>query len=361
MISLDMKYTSLYWALRYNEVYLDIHTKNYNDYPIIINAEKQEVDYGNKIIIENYECSKLVRHKDFVILECVDRLLSKGYNPSDILLCGSKNQPDIIVGKISIYCEQWGNDYKNKLDTFDNVRNDEAIILYTSRLVSGLLEYKITIFDKKDKFNYGFFEDDIALFELKPAKAKKIEIENVPDINHFEIFEDEIVRYYGNDKIVKVPNGITTIGASAFWDCNIIEELILPDSLLRIGGDAFYYCKNLNTLTIPRNVWIMGNNPFAGCPNLELKNTSEHFFLENGILYNEDKTNLIHYTISKKDKTFIIPDSVHCLGKHCFYDCNNLELIVIPETVVKFENNPFSGCENLKIKTKAITTMLSKE
>ena len=51
------------------------------------------------------------------------------------------------------------------------------------------------------------------------------------------------------------------------------------------------------------------------------------FVLENGVLYNQDKTNLIHYTISKKDKEFIVPSGVICLGKHCFFACDNFTIL----------------------------------
>jgi hypothetical protein len=94
----------------------------------------------------------------------------------------------------------------------------------------------------------------------------------------------------------------------------------------------------------------MGNNPFAGCPALaEIHNASPCYVLEDGILYDRAKTIIIHYTAAKPDKHFTIPDSVECVGKHCFFACNNLERITIPSSVIRFENNPFSGCERLTI------------
>ena len=93
----------------------------------------------------------------------------------------------------------------------------------------------------------------------------------------------------------------------------------------------------------------MGNNPFAGCPKLVLRNESPYFVLENGVLYDKYKTDLIHYTISKSDKEFAVPGSVICLGKHCFFACDNLEKIIIPESVIRMENNPFSGCTKLSV------------
>ena len=352
MISMDMKYTALYWALRFVENELDVHIKDYRGYTIIIDAEKQSVNYGDKIKVLSNDLRFLKRHKDFVVLECVDRLLLKGYNPTDIVLDGRETCPDIVLnGDIEIYCEQWGKDYLSVTKEF-NPTEDKSI-LYTSRLVSGLLEYKNIIKTNNDTFNYGLFEPNVHLYFLLPQKAKDVVIEQTADIFDYEIFEDELVAYKGKSKVVKVPEGITTIGASAFWNNTFVEEIILPKSLKRLGGDCFYYCTNLKKVNIPSDVWIMGNNPFAGCPNLEIINESPYFVIENGVLYNKDKTNLIHYTISKTDKEFIVPDGVTCLGKHCFFACDNLEKIVVPESVIRFENNPFSGCSKLNVENNS--------
>ena len=83
-ISKDMKYTALYWALRFVETELDVHKKSYNGYEVTIYAEGQEVDFGSKI-----KCNgkyPLITHKSFVVLECVDRLLTDGYLPEQITL-----------------------------------------------------------------------------------------------------------------------------------------------------------------------------------------------------------------------------------------------------------------------------------
>ena len=350
MISMDMKYTALYWALRFVEHDLDMHTKEYGTYKIIIHAERQYAEYGDGICTANATCGELVRHKDFVILECVDRLLKKGLVPSSIRINRDDALPDIIIGDdIAVFCEQWGKDFTGAATTF-KATNYKYSVLYTSRLVSGLLEYKSVILHAGDKYNYGLFEDEAKIDNPSLFKAKEVVIARTNDIVNFEIFEDELISYNGKAKVVCVPEGITTIGASAFWNNTTAEEIILPVSLKRIGGDAFYYCTALKAVNIPVGVWVMGNNPFAGCPKLvTIDNKSPRFVLENGVLYNREKTNLIHYTIAKTNKEFVVPSGVECIGKHAFFACNNLEKITVPKSVIRFENNPFSGCEKLRL------------
>ena len=343
MISMDMKYTALYWALRFVENELDVHVKEYSGYKITIYANEQEVDFGDKIICEQIVGGKTIQqfgkyplnsHKSFVVLELIDRLLNNGYKPESIKVFVDSSIVDVVLDTGNCYaiihCLAWG-DYVGGLELVDA----DYELTYTSRLVSGLLEYKGV-----------YYTDGWELLVGVGSNTSNIDIEASSD---FEIVGDEIITYKGKSKLVKVPEGIITIGASAFWNNTFVEEVVLPKSLKRIGGDCFYYCTNLKKVNIPSEVWIMGNNPFAGCPKLELTNDSLYFVLEDGILYGRDKKDIIYYPINKEVKEYVVPNTVTCIGKHCFFNCDNLERIVIHENVVRFENNPFSGCTKLEV------------
>lgn len=350
MISMDMKYTALYWALRFVEDDLDVHTKRYGKYKITINAEAQSVDYGPEIKVIGEIGEHLTRHKDFVILECIDRLLTKGYSPSEITINGNDGCPDIIVNNTAIECEQWGSDYQNKKLSFIPYEGYDVSILYTSRLVSGLLEYKNEIYAVGEAWTHGFFEDAVLPHSFIPHKEMPLALDNADgSLDDFEIYEDDVVSYRGRKSVVYVPEGITTIGASAFWNNTYIEKVVLPSTLQRLGGDCFYYCKKLKEVNIPCKVWIMGNDPFAGCPELEIDNQSPNFVLVDGVLFDSKMTNLIHYSPWKKEKEYQVPNGIICLGKHCFFACDSLEKIVVPSSVIRFENNPFSGCTQLSV------------
>ena len=54
------------------------------------------------------------------------------------------------------------------------------------------------------------------------------------------------------DKSVKqviIGNGVTTIGSSAFSDCDSLTSVTIPNSVTTIGSGAFYYCKNVKQIT----------------------------------------------------------------------------------------------------------------
>ena len=80
---IDMKYVILYRKLGYEEIAPDIFTYDYPDTKITIFSEQQRFEYLGR----SYP---LFAYKDFAILECVDRLLKKGYPSGCVCLndCG---------------------------------------------------------------------------------------------------------------------------------------------------------------------------------------------------------------------------------------------------------------------------------
>ena len=338
----DMKYLALYWALRFTETEEDILVKKYKSgYKITIDAENQYVDFGNRITMIGEKRLSLTDHKSFVILECVDKLLTMGYLPSEIII-DLQNEFDIYANNLYIKCFQWGHmDDSNitpKPGTFLSIK-------YESRLVSGIIERKTEIRDGYDVFEYGIFD------LKKKQNTYKLRHKNSikTDIKDFVIDDDVFVKYNGNDPKVIIPEGIKSIGPCAFWDNQSIEEVVLPDSLISLGGDTFYNCKNLKKVIIPANVEEIANNPFAGCPLLTLINKSKHFKLVDGVLFDKKKTILIYYSISKTNEFYKIPSTIQIIGKHSFFLADNLKKVVIPKSVVKLENNPFSGCSKLEV------------
>ncbi len=66
-----------------------------------------------------------------------------------------------------------------------------------------------------------------------------------------------------------IPEGVETIGCSAFSGCKNLEEIHLPSSLKGIEAYAFAYCEGLETMTMPESVLNIGEGAFKECIHLE--------------------------------------------------------------------------------------------
>ena len=325
-LSKNMKYTALYWAMRFFEIEPNVFRKEYSDGTVLtILADSQEVlCNGEKIF-------SLTSHESFVELECINRILMLGISFNEMQLNGN-----ILFYKgYAISFIVWD-------DSFNLKRTNEKRVIYKSRLISGVLEYKSKIFDMGIWYDYGIFEQN----KLTSLRKRTMNTYNEPD---FIIEENRLIKYLGKERVVTVPEGIEELESSSFWDNQYIEEVILPNSLKNMGGDTFYYCKNLRKINIPTNVESMGNNPFAGCPNVVVENQSPHFILRDGVLYTSDMQTLIYCSILGDNTELEIPDGVIVIGKHAFYCCTRFEKISLPPSLKKMENNPFSGCPHLEL------------
>lgn len=171
---------------------------------------------------------------------------------------------------------------------------------------------------------------------------------------------------------ITVPEGITSIGSSAFSGCQRLEELILPDSLTSLEEGIVSYC-GLTEITIPKGVVSIKENTFEGCDTLQAIHVSgdnPNYASQDGILYNKGKTTLLrcpqgfsgNFTIPENvaavgDYAFAycgrltgvtITGNVAGLGKYVFYSCWSLEEITIPGNVKTIGENAFHYCNRIK-------------
>ena len=66
-----------------------------------------------------------------------------------------------------------------------------------------------------------------------------------------------------------VPEGVTEIGAGAFFGNQPLTSVTLPAGVLKIGGRAFDYCENLKSVVLPEGVLSIGDSAFKNCDSLE--------------------------------------------------------------------------------------------
>lgn len=276
MTYVDMKYTSLFWKLGFVEETTDIYIKNYSgSYQIYIQAENQDIDYGGNTCSNTNIPTTLYEHKDFVVLECVNKLLKKGYSRKNLQInsnAESKETPDIIVyndlgdNLFAIHCKRWAKDYEEELailkkgegvlfSYFKKNKKLRYLCLYTSRLDGGLLEYKnsiilIPLVNNNIKiYHLGIFEDNIkpysAVLSLsekdKLSFFNKLNVDALTDnyIEDYLIEEGVLIKYMGERDKITIPSNVQRIGTGAFWNCTSLKSVEIPNGVKCIGGDAF--------------------------------------------------------------------------------------------------------------------------
>lgn len=139
-----------------------------------------------------------------------------------------------------------------------------------------------------------------------------------------------------------VPDGVETIGAYTFANCEDISKIVLPGTVKSIEEYAFHGCDKLISVNLPQGLETIGDYAFYECSALpevtlpsSLLKIGEHAF---------------DYCISFKEMT--IPDSVSEIGEGAFMRCSSLKEVTLPSGLSKYGYKVFSGCmllEELKI------------
>ena len=161
---------------------------------------------------------------------------------------------------------------------------------------------------------------------------------------------DHAFSFCDNLTSITIPNSVTSIGGYAFYHCIRLTSITIPDNVTSIEDYAFSYCTDLSSVTIGERVRSIKGSAFSNCINLNsivIDDNNAAYRVQDGVLFNKDKTTLVCYPAAKPAVTYTIPDSVTSIGNYVFSDCENLTTISLPSSVTTIEEYAFSSCHNL--------------
>ena len=166
---------------------------------------------------------------------------------------------------------------------------------------------------------------------------------------------------------VKMTNSVTKIEAYAFYGCHSLRNVNLSTALQSIGNFAFWQCEKMGGVTVPKTC-VFPFYSFSGPVTVAAGHPD--YVSQNGILFNKDKTRLLHYPCNATATSYTVPSSVtivegtsfeYCaylkkvtlpgglqvVGDVAFAHCSALEQINIPPTVWSIGSGAFCHCPKL--------------
>lgn len=271
--------------------------------------------------IENGAFSECWNLKEIKIPDAVTRLGSRAFRNTRI--------EEVSIPEEITYIDS---------DTFASCRELKRVILPDNLKSVGPRAFENC--RELAEINFPSTIDEVGIDAFKgcnkvtaPARRNQ---ETDPRENGFVIINGVLSSYSGDDRVVRIPEGVTRINDGAFQKNSRISKVILPDSLTSIGSVAFYECYNLRDINISSKVTDIENNAFIDCRKLADENG---FVIFNNTLFG-------YYG---DDDIVVIPEGVETIGSCSFGINNNIfEEVVLPETVDVIKENAFSCCRNMK-------------
>lgn len=230
------------------------------------------VDETSRILVNDGTTSNFSHPENFVVLECVVRLLDKGYAPDSVELekvypsgRGHSGRLDVLVkdtdGKpfLMIECKTWGTEYNKERDKmlkdggqlftyYKNATATKHLCLYTSHLSGDGIEYVNSIVDVQDEWvglsetrdiyeywnktfkDNGIFECYAMPYNIIHKRLTYGMLQNLRSEDSSKIYNHimEILRHNGiSDK----PNAFNKL--LNLFVCKIIDEDKNPDDELQ--------------------------------------------------------------------------------------------------------------------------------
>ncbi len=149
-------------------------------------------------------------------------------------------------------------------------------------------------------------------------------------------------------KSVTFNGKIKTLADSAFYECSL-SEIVIPDSVTSIGDSAFEDCEKLTKVTIPDTVTSIGDFAFSGCKNLKnLTIPTSVSKIPHGMFGHLIGGKGWYDDTSCAITSIVIPDNIKSIGLLAFSDCRNLQSVVIPKSVTSIGEFAFYECAALK-------------
>ena len=284
------------------------------------------------------------------------------------------------------YCEYNYKDKYTELLTHSITYNLDGGVNSSLNPDSFTIEDEI-VFQPASKEGYTF----VGWFDKNGNPVYKIEIGTNVDIeitakwvDVFTIEGNTLVHVDGSIPVyqIDIPNGITTIGANAFSECEYLAVVSIPASVTKMEAGAFDGCSNLSAVIYKGTLdqWsqitfdYVSATPMYVAESFYLIDSYNQYYEVTEIELSDSITEIKKYAFSgfSNVTSVLIPKNVSILnyfsfkecislkeinfkensvlktiGESAFYGCTSLEKIALPNGIETIDKYAFEECENL--------------
>ena len=176
-----------------------------------------------------------------------------------------------------------------------------------------------------------------------------------------QVEDGRLISFNINLKNITLPEGITEIGKSCFFDKKGIVSITFPKTLKEIRENAFLNCISLEEVTFLRKDVTLDDKAFRGCCNLKRVIIDDQTFCldeeTESCLANRIRSQVLgDFYISGRilvrymggEEQIRLPDEVEIIGERCFFGNERLKVVTCPKGLTEIREQAFEGCLTLQ-------------
>lgn len=233
-----------------------------------------------------------------------------------------------------------------------------------------------------------------------PSHCPNVETVTVAEGNQNVVVVDNVmysadmkfVRYYpaaDPREYFEIPEGVQSIGASAFSYASNLKEVKMPDTVIRLQTSAFADCSNLEKINISESctyidqyvfnrtalesIHIPASVDMLFCGSLGFESKLKQitvdpanpiYYVEDGVLYADFTQEyidthywpgdryypgkwMIKYPLGREDAVVTVPEGVVGIEALCFADTSAMKQITLPESLLSIHIHALYNCTGL--------------
>lgn len=149
---------------------------------------------------------------------------------------------------------------------------------------------------------------------------------------------------------IVVNENVSTIADGAFAHCAAMTRVTVPSSLLSVGRYAFEGCTALTEISLPSGTESVGDGAFAGCTLLSkvtlpdtLTSIGEEILFNCTAVTEASVPANVALSLEKKNLRKLTITAGSFINVKAFYNCENLEEIVLADSLTTIGANAFTG------------------
>ncbi len=130
-----------------------------------------------------------------------------------------------------------------------------------------------------------------------------------------------------------------------------VTSIIIENGITYVGAYAFFGFDNVTAVYLGASVDNIGDAAFNQCPVLEsfyVDESNSFLTTVNGVLFNNDRTILFKYPQGKTGTHYSLPYTVTHIGDSAFSNCSNLTSVSFNENLEDIGDRAFYNCIKLR-------------